>query len=210
MIHQCLLSFVNSYIIHFNTCYWNFWFVLAITNCKNTIFSTATFSTAGTNLFSFFCLCMNVPHICGFFCLGTFNLAWDNSGCDLVRHILAKWFGFPHFLQVFHFAGHGLSVCGQAKPHWWHTLELFELCTKVDCCLNLCCLLCSSWSVSVEVTTCSMPSAWFSLSSSTRAPASLNAYLRKCFDLQCWITVDLIFVKVAKLTNNQQLVCVGE
>ena len=48
---------------------------------------------------------------------------WCSLEVDLVRHIFAKWFGFPHFRQVLLLARHGLALCGHASPHWRHVFE---------------------------------------------------------------------------------------
>ena len=45
---------------------------------------------------------------------------WCGLEVNLVRHIFAKSFGFPYFLQ--HLARHGLALCGHASPHW-HVFE---------------------------------------------------------------------------------------
>ena len=69
------------------------------------------------------CSCAIETRLTSTFWLYCCCCCWYGLVLDLVRHIFAKWFGFPHFWQVFSSAGHEPVLWGRASPHWWHVLD---------------------------------------------------------------------------------------
>ena len=143
-----------------------------------------------------------------------FSLAPWGLWCFVgVKHILAKWFGFPHFLHVCPLAGHGLPLWGHVRPHLRHVFEVDVL--GLNCVFVLGCRPRTTLTPSLfdwlQLSFSSVPVAWVSLISRLQALdrrslrerfSSRSAYLLSRLKWQCWMIAAL---SSASTSLNSQL-----